>query len=197
MTDIAHLLQDSDTTIAVVGATDNRSKYGSIIYRDLKAKGFAVYPVNTRRSNVDGDPAYPTLGDLPQPPTIVNIVVPPRRDPGRPGTGVRAGLCQRVDSAGSGERGRLRLPGDPRFQRPRRRLHHDPQPLPRIRAVSPLLPGVRELIGHERVGPGSEVVGDRGGIAFLTQMDDARSDDRQLCSPPLFHDGCHGREEIA
>ena len=77
MTDIAHLLQDSDTTIAVVGATDNRSKYGSIIYRDLKAKGFAVYPVNTRRSNVDGDPAYPTLGDLPQPPTIVNIVVPP------------------------------------------------------------------------------------------------------------------------
>lgn len=77
MKDIAHLLMDDDTTVAVVGATDNPAKYGSVIYQDLKEKGFTVYPVNPHRATVDGDRAYPTLADLPEPPTIVNFVVPP------------------------------------------------------------------------------------------------------------------------
>ena len=76
MSDITTLLQRPDTTIAVVGATDDPDKYGSVIYRDLKAKGFRVFPVNLHRDTVDGDPAYRTLNDLPSPPTIVNIVVP-------------------------------------------------------------------------------------------------------------------------
>jgi len=77
MPDIAHLLQEPETTVAVVGATDDRSKYGWIIYRDLKSKGFVVYPVNKSRATVDGDPAFPSLAALPEPPTVVNIVVPP------------------------------------------------------------------------------------------------------------------------
>ncbi len=77
MNDIAQLLQDGATTVAVVGATDDPGKYGSVIYRDLKAKGFTVYAVNPHRATVDGDPAYPSLGDLPEKPTIVNVVVPP------------------------------------------------------------------------------------------------------------------------
>jgi predicted CoA-binding protein len=76
--DILTLLDDPDTTVAVVGATDNPSKYGYVIYRDLKRKGFKVFPVNPRRERVDGDPAYRSLRDLPEPPTIVNIVVPPK-----------------------------------------------------------------------------------------------------------------------
>ena len=77
MNDIATLLNRDDTTVAVVGATDDPSKYGSVIYRDLKRKGYDVYPVNPKRDTVDGDPAYPTLEALPRVPTIVNIVVPP------------------------------------------------------------------------------------------------------------------------
>ncbi len=78
MTDIATLLNEPETTVAVVGATDNPTKYGSVIYRDLKRKGYSVYPVNPNRTEVDGDEAYPTLDKLPESPTIVNIVVPPR-----------------------------------------------------------------------------------------------------------------------
>lgn len=77
MKDLAALLHDDETTVAVVGATDNQAKYGAVIYRDLKHKGFAVYPVNSHRRTVDGDPAYRTLADLPVKPTIVNFVVPP------------------------------------------------------------------------------------------------------------------------
>ncbi len=77
MTDLARLLHEPDASVAVVGATDDPSKYGSVIYRDLKAKGFEVYAVNPNRDTVDGDPAYPTLADLPVRPTVVNFVVPP------------------------------------------------------------------------------------------------------------------------
>ena len=75
--DIAHLLHEQDTSVAVVGATDDRTKYGSVIYRDLKSKGYEVYPVNKGRATVDGDEAFASLSTLPTPPTIVNIVVPP------------------------------------------------------------------------------------------------------------------------
>jgi len=77
MTDIATLLNEPETTVAVVGATDNPMKYGSVIYRDLKRKGYSVFPVNPNRSVVDGDKAYPSLDKLPESPTIVNVVVPP------------------------------------------------------------------------------------------------------------------------
>lgn len=78
MNDIATLLNREDTTVAVVGATDDQHKYGSVIYRDLKHKGFEVYPVNPNRATVDGDTAYESLADLPEAPTIVNVVVPPK-----------------------------------------------------------------------------------------------------------------------
>lgn len=77
MRDIAAMLRDPDTTVAVVGATDDPRKYGSVIYRDLKRKGFTVFPVNPGRDFVDGDATYASLADLPEDPTIVNIVVPP------------------------------------------------------------------------------------------------------------------------
>ena len=77
MNDITKLIDEPDVSIAVVGATDNSSKYGHVIYRDLKQKGFTVYPVNPQRTSVDGDPAFPNVGDIPSKPTIVNFVVPP------------------------------------------------------------------------------------------------------------------------
>lgn len=78
MKDIAALLSEPETIVAVVGATDNPAKYGYVIYRDLKRKGYRVFPVNRTRATVDSDPAYRDLRSLPEKPTIVNVVVPPR-----------------------------------------------------------------------------------------------------------------------
>ncbi len=77
MKDIMQLLDEPGTTIAIVGATENPSKYGYVIYKDLKLKGLTVYPVNPNRSSVDGDKVFKRLEDIPERPTIVNIVVPP------------------------------------------------------------------------------------------------------------------------
>ena len=68
-----------DPLIAVVGATDHPGKYGGTIYRDLKAKGYRVVPVNPTRDLVDGDHCYARLSDLEEKPDIVNVVVPPQR----------------------------------------------------------------------------------------------------------------------
>ena len=76
--EISQLLDEAETTIAVVGATDDSFKYGHLIYRDLKAKKFCVYPVNPNRLTVDGDKTFEHIGAIPESPTIVNILVPPK-----------------------------------------------------------------------------------------------------------------------
>jgi predicted CoA-binding protein len=79
MQDLTPLLSQPGTTIAVIGATDRPGKYGGIIYRDMKAKGFPVFGVNPYRSTVDDDPCWPTVKDLPETPTIAVFVVPAKR----------------------------------------------------------------------------------------------------------------------
>jgi hypothetical protein len=76
---VASRLALPDPLIAVVGATDNPGKFGGKIYRDLKAKGYRVVAVNPGRATVDGDEAFRSVADLPEPPDIVNVVVPPPR----------------------------------------------------------------------------------------------------------------------
>ena len=77
--DLATLLNTPGTSLAIVGATDSPGKYGGIIYRDMKAKGFTVYAVNPGRDTVDGDPCYPRVTDIPETPTMAVLVVPAPR----------------------------------------------------------------------------------------------------------------------
>jgi len=67
---------------AVVGANRNPDKYGNMIYRKLKRKGYEVYPVNPLYDEVDGDKCYKNLMDLPDKPDVVNFVVTPKRSIG-------------------------------------------------------------------------------------------------------------------
>ena len=64
-------------TFAIIGATENRSKYGNIVYRNLRAKGYTVYPVNPSAKIVEGDTCYPNLASLPEKVDGIVSVVPP------------------------------------------------------------------------------------------------------------------------
>jgi len=70
----------SNPVIALVGATNSETKYGNIIYKDLKKKGYQVFPVNPRATTVDGDKAYHTLTELhsEHPIGLVVYVIPPK-----------------------------------------------------------------------------------------------------------------------
>lgn len=61
----------------VAGSFRNEEKWAYKIYRKLKAKGYTVYALNKAIKQVDGDPSYPTLADLPQIPQVINLVTPP------------------------------------------------------------------------------------------------------------------------
>lgn len=61
---------------AIVGASNDRSKFGNRIYRDLRGAGYTVYAVNPNETQVEGDPAYATIGDIPEPVAVVDVVVP-------------------------------------------------------------------------------------------------------------------------
>jgi predicted CoA-binding protein len=67
----------SQKRFAVVGATDNPRKYGNQIVKNLKNRGYEVYPVNPRLKELEGFRCYPTLADIPVKVDVVDFVVPP------------------------------------------------------------------------------------------------------------------------
>jgi len=62
---------------AVVGATDDAEKYGHQIFKNLKNRGYEVYPVNPRLKELEGIRCYPSLADIPVKVDVVDFVVPP------------------------------------------------------------------------------------------------------------------------
>ena len=63
---------------AVVGATDNPQKYGNQIVKNLKSRGYEVYPVNPKLKELDGTRCYDSLANIPVKVDVVDFAVPPR-----------------------------------------------------------------------------------------------------------------------
>jgi len=70
-------LEQKNVKIALVGASNDKSKFGNRIYRDLKIKGYNVIPINTKEERIEGDKAYTSIQMMDDLPDIVNFVVPP------------------------------------------------------------------------------------------------------------------------
>jgi predicted CoA-binding protein len=62
---------------AVVGASQDRSKFGNRVFRSLRDAGYTVYAVNPKGGELEGTKVYPSLADLPQLPEVIDLVVPP------------------------------------------------------------------------------------------------------------------------
>ncbi len=67
----------SQKSLAVAGVSNKKNKFGSIVYRELKAKGYRAFPVNPRLDEFEGDKCYHHLKELPEGVGGVVIVVPP------------------------------------------------------------------------------------------------------------------------
>ena len=70
-------LKQKNTTIALIGASNNRNKYGNKIYRDLKSKNYHIIPINPKEKLIEGDKAYSSIEEMETLPDIANFVVPP------------------------------------------------------------------------------------------------------------------------
>lgn len=67
----------SQKRFAVVGATDNPEKYGNQIVKNLKSRGYEVYPVNPKLKEVEGLECFSSLADIPCEVDVIDFVVPP------------------------------------------------------------------------------------------------------------------------
>ena len=70
-------LKDKNNLIALVGASNDKNKYGNKILLDLHNKNYNVVPINHREDSIAGLKAYSKVQDLPSRPSIINFVVPP------------------------------------------------------------------------------------------------------------------------
>lgn len=64
---------------AVVGASADPSKFGNRIFRALREAGYRVWGVNPHRPVLDGEATFASLSELPEVPTVVDLVIPPPR----------------------------------------------------------------------------------------------------------------------
>lgn len=65
-------------TVAVIGASADRSKYGNKSVRAHLQQGYDVYPVNPKGGEIEGLTAYASLEDVPvEGLTRISLYVPP------------------------------------------------------------------------------------------------------------------------
>ncbi len=62
--------------IAVAGASRNPKKFGGAVFKELKEKGFDLYPVNPNADEIQGIQCYKSVADLPDHVTHLFIVTP-------------------------------------------------------------------------------------------------------------------------
>ena len=71
-------------SVAIIGASTNPHGLGARPLALLRARGYqgAVFPVNRSHSVVQGERAYPSIGDVPEPVDVAMVAVPARLVPG-------------------------------------------------------------------------------------------------------------------
>jgi predicted CoA-binding protein len=67
----------SHRKLALVGVSRSGRKFGNLIFKELKTKGYQVYPVHPQVPAIDGQSCWPNVLQLPKEVEGVVIVVPP------------------------------------------------------------------------------------------------------------------------
>jgi predicted CoA-binding protein len=65
-------------TVAVIGASTNRNKFGNKALRAFERRGYTVIPINPNEVEVEGHKTYATVLDVPEAIDLATVYVPPR-----------------------------------------------------------------------------------------------------------------------
>ncbi len=66
-------------TVAVIGASSNRGKFGNKAVRAFLKAGYKVFPVHPAQTEVEGLPCFKEILDVPERPNLVSVYVSPDR----------------------------------------------------------------------------------------------------------------------
>jgi len=64
-------------TIAIIGASADRSKFGNIAVRAFVRQGWRVYPVNPKEAQIENLPAFKNISEVPERPNLISVYLPP------------------------------------------------------------------------------------------------------------------------
>ena len=64
-------------TIAIIGASNDRSKFGNKAVRAFQQQGYQVFPVNPKEEIVEGLPAFKSIAAVPVRPQLISVYLPP------------------------------------------------------------------------------------------------------------------------
>jgi uncharacterized protein len=64
-------------TVAILGASADRAKFGNKAVRAYQQQGYAVYPVNPKEAQIEGLQAFRTIGEVPVRPQRISVYLPP------------------------------------------------------------------------------------------------------------------------
>jgi uncharacterized protein len=64
-------------TVAVIGASNDRSKFGNKAVRAFLQQGYEVWPVNPKEQTIEGLPAFKDIRAVPRRPGKVSVYLPP------------------------------------------------------------------------------------------------------------------------
>ena len=64
-------------TVAVIGASANRGKFGNKAMRAFERQGYRVIPINPHETEVEGHKSYASVLDFPEPIDMASVYVQP------------------------------------------------------------------------------------------------------------------------
>ena len=64
-------------TVAILGASNDRQKYGNKAVRAFLQQGYTVYPVNPKEGKIEGLEAFKSIHDVPVRPRMISVYLPP------------------------------------------------------------------------------------------------------------------------
>jgi predicted CoA-binding protein len=64
-------------TVAILGASNDRTKYGNKAVRAFRQQGYTVYPVNPREAQIEGLTVFKSILDVPGRPDLVSAYLSP------------------------------------------------------------------------------------------------------------------------
>lgn len=82
----------SQDALAVAGVSRDSRKFGYMVYKDLKQKGYRVYPLNPNTAQIGGEACFASLEALPEKVGGVVVVVPPEKTLQLIGEAIQAGV---------------------------------------------------------------------------------------------------------
>jgi uncharacterized protein len=64
-------------TVAIIGASTDRAKFGNKAVRAFAQRGYQVFPVNPKEPQVEGLSAFKSIAEVPVRPNLVSVYLPP------------------------------------------------------------------------------------------------------------------------